>query len=546
MAVMHPAQLPVGSCTFSEEVFYHACRDQLPEGCHVFHSVRWYTTTNQGRREDSECDFLIVHPNYGFLCIEVKGGSGLRIEDGAWYLTDSNGERRLKRSPYAQAEASMWFFKQYYEEESGRRFAGVFGCAAAFPNYMIPTALHVSAPQETTIDQTDMGNLRKRITEIFQYFQTARADGFLSEHTRKLLLALINKRVALSISAGALLRDKDREFARMNLVQDAVLDLLVHYPRAFIVGGAGTGKTWIGLKKMRRCILGGGRALYLCYNRALAEYISEMISDERAICHTLDSFAFSILKEQATKAPEENGCREYGPLFGVLPELPRYDLVIVDEAQDFTEDWAYCANLLCKSDGSLYVLYDEAQNLFGRNFGNEFYIDEPPFVLRYNIRNTAEIYRHAQEQTGLGMDTVANELEGVTPECRRFSRKREAIHFIDSTINKLVNKEGISPEKIVILSNRRKENSILAAVESVGAHHICADRGRTQAEDIAYRSIQGFKGLESDIVIYINHTYKNEPQTDRYRAMLYTAETRARFYLYVLDFEDAGVCDGDV
>ena len=546
MAVMHPAQLPPGSCTYSEEAFYRACREQLPENCHVFHSVRWYTTNPQGRREDSECDFLIVHPNYGFLCIEVKGGSGMRIEDGSWYLADSSGERRLKRSPYAQAEASMWFFKQYYEEESGRQFNGVFGSAAAFPNYVIPAVLHVSAPRETSIDLADMGNLRKRITEIFQYFQTTRTNGFLSDHTRKLLLALINKRVALSVSAGALLRDKDREFARMDIVQDAVLDLLVHYPRAFIVGGAGTGKTWIGLKKMRRCILGGGRALYLCYNRALAEYISGMLSDERAACHTLDSFAFSILKEQAAEAPEVNGCREYGALLGELPELPRYDLVVVDEAQDFTEDWAYCANLLCREAGSLYVLYDAAQNLFGRNFGSEFYIDGAPFVLRYNIRNTASIYSHAQEQTGLGMDTVANALEGVAPECRRFSRKREAIHFIDSTIHKLVNKEGISPEKIVLLSNRRKEKSILAAVESVGGHPICADRGLTQAEDIAYRTIQGFKGLESDIVIYINHTYKNEPQTDRHRAMLYTAETRARFYLYVLNFEDTGVTDDDV
>ena len=90
----------------------------------------------------------------------------------------------------------------------------------------------------------------------------------------------------------------------------------------------------------------------------------------------------------------------------------------------------------------------------------------------------------------------------------------------------------------MLLSNRRKENSILSETSSVGGHNICAVRGREQEGDIAYRTVQGFKGLESDIVIYINHTYPNEPRTDRRRALLYIAETRARFYLYVLDFED--------
>lgn len=537
MAVMHPPQLPAGSCTLSEEQFYHACREQLPEKCHVFYSVRWYTT-RQGVREDSECDFLIAHPGYGFLCVEVKGGSGMRIEDGVWYLAEHDGERRLKRSPYAQAEASMYFFKHYYEDECERQFAGVYGCAAAFPNYVLTAAPHVSAPQETTIDQADMGSLCRRVTEIFQYFQTRLAGGFLTEHTWERFLSLVNKRVALSVSAGALLRDKARELKHINLVQEAVIDLLAHYPRAFLVGGAGTGKTWIGFKKMLRCVQGGGRGLYLCYNRALADYAAAVLADERAVCSTMDALAVSLLQERAAEAPEENGCKEYGALFGSLPDLPRYDLVVVDEGQDFTEDWAYCANLLCKEGGSLYVLCDQEQNLFGRHFGEKFFIEGAPFVLRYNIRNTAHIYRHAQETTGFGTETVANRLEGVAPEHQTFTRRAKAVHFIDRTILKLVEKEGIAPEKIVLLSNRRKENSILSETSSVGGHNICAVRGREQEGDIAYRTVQGFKGLESDIVIYINHTYPNEPRTDRRRALLYTAETRARFYLYVLDFED--------
>ncbi len=74
----------------------------------------------------------------------------------------------------------------------------------------------------------------------------------------------------------------------------------------------------------------------------------------------------------------------------------------------------------------------------------------------------------------------------------------------------------------------------------VGGYTISEGRIAQDDDSIAYRTIQGFKGLESDIIIYINHTYKNKPKTESVRATLYTAQTRARFYLYVLDFEDTG------
>jgi len=121
-----------------------------------------------------------------------------------------------------------------------------------------------------------------------------------------------------------------------------------------------------------------------------------------------------------------------------------------------------------------------------------------------------------------------------------FTRKAQAISFIDSVINKLVNKEGVAPQKIVILSNRKKVNSILSETVVVGGHSLSDEHILPGVDSIAYRTVQGFKGLESDVIIYINHTYRNEPKTDSVRATLYTAQTRARFYLYVLDFEENG------
>ena len=158
-------------------------------------------------------------------------------------------------------------------------------------------------------------------------------------------------------------------------------------------------------------------------------------------------------------------------------------------------------------------------------------------MLRYNIRNTSNIYEYAKTRSGLGLDTLSNQIEGVEPEYKMFTRKSALISYLDSTVNKLVNKEGVPKNKIVILSDRKKDKSVLKDIKSVAGFSLDTDYD-DDTESIMYRTIQGFKGLESDIVIFINHTYKNEPQTDRKRALLYTALTRARFFMYCLDYEE--------
>lgn len=537
MAMMHPANLLEGTHVHSEEKFYYALKEQLNDKYHVFYSVRWYTLVN-GVREDSECDFLIFNPDYGFLCIEVKGGNGISIKDGEWELSDSYGGRILEKSPYEQAEQSMRFFKKYFEDEMETQFTGIYGSAVAFPNYTINAPLTTDSPLERTIDLNDMKNLQKRIVEIFQYFRGHRrgTTAFLAPENQKKFINLINRRIALSIAAGALIEDRNRELKEINNVQDAIIDLLSHYSRAFLVGGAGTGKTWIGIKKIKRCLQEGLKPLYLCYNKALAEKVRKIL-EYKVDCYNFDAFMYRLLQSKAEEAQERSGCKEYSALLDTV-QYDKYDLIIVDEGQDFTEDWAYCINLFLNEDGALYVMFDESQNIFQRNFAQKFFIDNPPFVLRYNIRNTANIYEFAKEQSGLGLDTLSNQIEGVTPEIKCFNRKERLVAYIDSIIHKLVDKEGVSTDKIVILSDRRKENSVLSDVDMVGGFPI--DELYSDSGDvIPFRTIQGFKGLESDIVIFIRHTYKNEAKTERIRTLLYTALTRARFFLYCLDYEEA-------
>ena len=538
MAIMHPSDITRRKHVKSEESFFNACRDQLSDKYHVFFSVRWYSEED-GKRIDSECDFLIFNPDYGFLCVECKGGNGIYVDDNdTWFLEEYGGDRKLRCSPYKQAEESMRFFKRYYEDELEIAYPGIYGNAVAFPKFAVSIPITVESPLALTIDIKDMGNLQPKIVEIFRYFNTKHGGhaSFMSPDAQKKFIGLINKRVALSIAAGALIEDKERELAEINQTQDVVIDLLMHYPRAFIIGGAGTGKTWIGIKKIKRCVLSGKCALYLCYNATLAARVKEHIGIDGADVYSIDKFAQKILGAAYKTAPLVNGCKEYANLLEQLPTLPQYDLIIVDEAQDFTEDWAYCANLLMKENGSLYVFYDESQNVFSRHFGDKFFIDSEPFVLRYNIRNTSNIYQYTLERTALGTDTLVNQIEGVQPDVRKLTRKQAVISFVDSVVNKLINKEGVSSEKIVILSNLGLDHSVLNGVSYVGGYPLTSLSKKIPG-GIVFATVEDFKGLESDIVIFINHTYKGEAKSEDIRAIQYTALTRARFYLYVIDYE---------
>ena len=131
---------------------------------------------------------------------------------------------------------------------------------------------------------------------------------------------------------------------------------------------------------------------------------------------------------------------------------------------------------------------------------------------------------------------MVNQIEGVEPDERKLNRKQAVISFVDSIINKLVNREGVAPGKIIILSNRGLDQSVLSDVYYVGGYPLVSLENKNDSS-IAFSTVEAFKGLESDIVIFINHTYKGEAKTDEVKSIQYTALTRARFYLYVIDYE---------
>ena len=541
MAVMHPIDIENYDYTPTEKELYYALKTQLSDKYQVFYSIRWFETV-ENKRIDSESDFLVFDPSFGFITIEVKGGTGLTVNDGKWTLIENysphnSSSRELKCSPYEQAEKSMRHFRNYFIKEFNQNYNGVYGFAVAFPRYVISSQLAQDAPSEITIDLNDMSSLQKKINQIFHYWKNKRNISIpFSAEQRNRFLTAINKQISMSAAAGALIPIKEKEFSKIDFVQDSILDCLYNYRQVQIVGGAGTGKTYIGIKKAIRDALSEKRVLFTCCNEELADFVkAKTIQYLKIDVYTYAQLMQNLLGEKYDNLNANKPCFEY--MDDVAAES-KYDSIIVDEAQDFDIHMGLTIRslLLDECESTLYVLYDKNQNVFEKKFENAFAIDAPPYVLRYNIRNTGSIYQCAVDRTNLGYDTIANNIVGVRPEIHNYKTPSQAIKALSLIINRLVKKEFVPAKSIVILSDMPYSESILAGEQRVGAYNLVFKHQKDVAEnEICFKTAEEFKGLESNVVVYLTHDFTNLPSSSIDKRKEYVAITRARYYLYILN-----------
>lgn len=545
MAVMHPIDIENYNYTPTEKELYYALKEQLPDKYQVFYSVRWFETI-EDKRIDSESDFLVFDPSFGFITIEVKGGTGIAVYDGKWtliedYSPSNSSSRKLKCSPYEQAEKSMRHFKNYFISEFNQKYNGVYGFAVAFPRYAIDSQLAQDAPPEITIDLNDMSSLREKINQIFHYWKNKRNISVpFSAEQRNRFLTAINKQISMSAAAGALIPIKEKEFSKIDFVQDSILDCLHNYGQVQIVGGAGTGKTFIGIKKAVRDAYDEKKVLFTCCNEELVSFVKSKVTHyPRVDVYTYEELMQSILGERYETLPENSyGNKSCFEWMDDVPNEAKYDSIIVDEAQDFDVDMGLSIRSLLKNDktSSLYVFYDKNQNVFEMEFENAFAIDAPPYVLRYNIRNTGSIYQCAVERSNLGNDTIANSIVGVHPEIHNCKKPSHAIKELSLIVNRLIKKEFVPAKSIVVISDLPYVNSILAGEQRIGAYNLVFKHYKDVAEnEICFKTVEEFKGLESDVVIYLTHEFTDIPSSAINKRKEYVAITRARYYLYILN-----------
>jgi len=209
---------------------------------------------------------------------------------------------------------------------------------------------------------------------------------------------------------------------------------------------------------------------------------------------------------------------------------PKYDAIFVDEAQDFTREWAQVIRRLLRDqrNSRFGIFYDDVQVLREQSFADGFGIDSLPFLLRENIRNTANIYKWASSKTNLGTDVIVNPVEGPTPQTEAIQDRSQLTLRLEALFKKYLVDERLSNHSLIVLSDE-----ICALLDmypdGVAKWHLV--RGEAKGEDeIGTYSVEEYKGLEADMIVYIHAKSATDNQN-------YIAYTRAKYYLIELEMD---------
>lgn len=527
MAIMHPKNvLEFNNST--EKNFYISLKEQLPDEYDVYYSVTWYDKV-ENKRINSEADFIITHRTKGFLCIEVKGGSNIIHEDDKYKIIDNYGdviyEKRI--SPHEQAEKSMRYFYNLYEETYNTKYNRIYGFMAAFPNFLIKQNSNSLFYQvsDTTIDYSDMKNLKKSIDNAFLYFgQNIRISEITTEQDIKKLHDMFKRIYAVEASKGALIEAKEKELEKINEIEDNIINLLVNYKTFAIKGAAGTGKSWIAYKiALSSVTYRNKKVLLISKSNFLSEYFRTQydISD----LNRLDILSYNELLAKLQIKENEININE-------ISAINKYDIIIVDEAQDFNEEEAFfLRNLTLSENSEFYVFYDDEQNIYENELDKtlkNFLIEDPPYILTENLRNTRNIYEWVKLKTKFAKQTFTNQIDGPDPKSLVLSTENQICRYINNTINTLTKKDEVPIQYIkIIIDDEIYDNFSNANWD----FKYKTDSYTKDEKYINIMKTSNFKGLESNVIIYVHNYNSNENFS-------YVGLTRARFYLYDIQLKN--------
>lgn len=308
--------------------------------------------------------------------------------------------------------------------------------------------------------------------------------------------------------------------------------------RVYLRGSAGTGKTFVAKRWVRRALLRGERTLYVCYNTLLGDQVSTELTE---IAKGIDAghllmtgtFHSVLLRLMGANAPEITGNmpQEWwdttlpGLFMSVLDEIAdRFDTIVIDEGQDFKHSWLETVESLMKdrSNGRLYLMADRAQAIFTSDW-------VPPsgittLELTHNVRNSGNIGVVVERLGGAPTPHVV--APGPEVQFTRVTGMKEAVKAARRSIAHATAELSIPHSRLIILVTHRSERDRLISELS---GDLPVSRWDLRTEDtIPCETVHRTKGLERDGVILID--LDEEPN----RTLAYIGASRASAYLSVI------------
>jgi len=580
-----------GPRRFGERQVYNTLKDCFPDDREwlAFYSaqIRQLSRRCGDAAPLREVDFLVCHRLRGFLLIEVKGGE-VRYQDGQW---ESGYQGEWSPMPHGGPMIqALGALKAYLQRVTVSTKGQVqpndflhdallaFPAIDRLPNLPIGLAPEVIAYRRTC---TSVDAMQRWLSDAFNRLGARHGDHSRREAVKTVLdrvvLPDITSEVGIRTAADRLEGEDAESVVRPSALADFVSERLER-TRVLVKGAAGSGKTLVGVIRIARLLesIPGSRALYLTFNTRIAAHTRELLAQHFGDRVTACGY-HELCEELVNRAgldwtvPPANDAGAVDSFFkNNAPELleqavnklgerrPIYDLLVVDEAQDFHELYIVSLEQLLHPKAVRWALYDPQQFIFQNiavdaplgaprvqmmesQLRNQF--AEPDRLLRC-YRMSRQIYRYLRERDLLGPETECADLvyEGEAPTEVKVTRA-ECADAIRQALLHLIDELQVTPQRIVIQGVHRHDNDRAPIASALGPFADGRYRVASIAEPIGrapdtvpYTTISAFKGCEQVACIVIVTNHLREP---RGRELLCTAMTRARLHLHMIEIVDA-------
>ena len=534
--------------------------------------IRWgyyYNRNKDSDRKDREGDFVLLGPDGHILVVEVKSGQNRHfVLTGEWEYADDNPAYQLHKEWQA-------VIAQLNEASSNQRIPYV-GKALCLPqtNLLNEERLQGELSKDQLIFGKDLEDFPAWWSRHVASKPTKCSDPVKVFHSG----------VAKGMQPAAIkmfLQQSDQLFDRFKASEFEILTMLQGNRQWMVEGGVGTGKTFFALQQASWLAQQGAEGqsvLLLVYNLMLAERLQQMVARLKLTCgeiilHSWESLLEEILTVEKLKleSPEEADARrgyyrdDLPAYIRILHEdgkiQPRYDALVVDEAQDHdtrfaegNEDaaplgwWSwYFALLKSGADAQVALFYDPAQRPAFRG-ADRFDADlirgslsqavhvRLPRALRY----TRPILDYLTTLEGSATKLLAGSLQphkalptGPDVELREADKDATA-SAVESILQQWKDQELCKPCEVVLIGMRKElATSSLSAVETLCGFDL-VDYSEQQRGKLSYIGAHRSKGLDFLAVILVDfEPFGTIPEADRQEAFFMGA-SRARQLLGVV------------
>jgi hypothetical protein len=498
----------------------------LPDAYYIYHSRRWLSDSI--RATQGEADFIVFHPAKGFVVIEVKSG-GIVCTEGIWWQKNrQTGVERIIADPAAQAERSRFNLAEKIDAHLPAGESCLGGHAVWFtsidrkkfaypPNYV----------PDIVLDCNDLADPLPAIERLFHFWgsKTAyRNVHRLSAVGKQKLLTALAPEVDAAPSLRASVIERDEQMVRLTREQTRVLDFLEEQPTAAVCGRAGTGKTFVAWEKARRLASRGERVLFLCYNAPLKDFLRSRNADMAALeVHSFHSLAARIVGPTDDLRKLESNFVDWA--IGGGEKLP-FRHVLIDEAQDFADEWLQALQLSRDAEGVFYAFFDRHQLINRDEFPKALDRLECRLVLDTNCRNTRQVARTSFSFLQVERVGPFKAIDGPSPRVYMVADERERNARVAAVVKEKLADGQYQPHEIAVLAF---DPSALVGLRMPGIR--IADR--IEEGCICCTSIRRFKGLEAKVVIVFDASAQTLASAQDCREF-YVGASRAMHELHVV------------